>query len=198
MPCLTLYLDCIAGRDLSRRITPAGFSTTKEVEKHIIWKNISDALDFIHRQGVFHHDIKPSNIIYDEKGCKAVLCDFELATMGPHLHYGGTPSYIAPDILLQIERSGPDDIWALGVTMLFVSGLIPLPKHSWVIANIKEFEPNTIDLMKAWLLEIKRTCLRLPKSFSLLRCMLTESRAERITASQLSARLTQSLCLEVS
>lgn len=198
MPCLTLYLDYIVGKDLSKRITPSGFSTTRDVEKHIIWKNMSDALDFIHRQGVIHHDIKPSNIIYDEQGCRAVLCDFESATIGPKLHYGGTPSYVAPDILLQIERSEPDDIWALGITMLFVSGLIPLPRHSWVIADIKEFEPETIDLMKAWLLQVQRTCLRLPKSFSLLRCMLTESRAKRITASQLSAKLTQSLCLEVS
>lgn len=118
--------------------------------------------------------------------------------MGPKLHYGGTPSYISPDILLQIERSKPDDIWALGITMLFVSGLIPLPKHSWIIADIKEFEPKTMSSMRAWLLEIQRTCLRLPKSFSLLQCMLTENRAKRITASQLSTKLAQSLYLEIS
>ena len=82
--------------------------------------------------------------------------------------------------------------------MLFVSGLIPLPKHSWIIADIKEFEPKTMSSMRAWLLEIQRTCLRLPKSFSLLQCMLTENRAKRITASQLSTKLAQSLYLEIS
>ncbi|ODM18125.1 hypothetical protein SI65_05996 [Aspergillus cristatus] len=194
-PLRILYLDYIAGMDLEKRITPSGFSMTTEDQKHIIWTDISSALEFLHREGVIHNDVKPPNIILSEE--KAVLCDFGLATMGPQEHYWGTAPYVSPDILVDEKRSESGDIWALGVTMLFVIGLIPLPKRDWNIKDITNSESRALFSMNRWLQEIRRTCVRIPEKFSLLRRMLTESREERITATQLSESLTHRSHLKV-
>lgn len=120
-----------------------------------IWKNISHALEFVHIHGIVHHDVKPSNILYDGSRKLAVLCDFGLATSGPRLHYGGTLAYVSPNLLNKDDRSASDDMWAFGVTMLFVLGLIPLPQQNWIIADLKEQRPETAGAMVAWQLEIR-------------------------------------------
>lgn len=193
---LTLYIDYIAGRDLEKMVTKSGFARITESQAYTIWQDTTKGLKFLHHHGVIHNDIKPSNILFYEN--RAVLCDFGIATDGSTLHYNGTPSYISPDIMHRKERSRPDDIWALGVTMLFVFRFISLPGHSWTIKKLKKREPKTMLAMDSWLREIRDICQHMPKRFDLLRRMLTESRTKRITASQLSAKLTQSLCLEVS
>lgn len=185
---LTLYIDYIAGRDLCKMVTEDGFSQMTESQGYDILQDAVAGVKYLHERNVVHNDIKPSNILVRPK--RAVLCDFGIATIGPKLHYNGTPSYISPDIMLREKRSAPDDIWALGVTMLFVFGFIPLPGHSWVIKKIEEREPKTILAMTRWKLEIRRICQELPEGFGLLQRMLTENRAERITASELSAKLT--------
>lgn len=81
--------------------------------------------------------------------------------------------------------------------MLFVIGLIPLPKRDWNIKDITNSESRALFSMNRWLQEIRRTCVRIPEKFSLLRRMLTESREERITATQLSESLTHRSHLKV-
>lgn len=188
---LTLYIDYIAGCDLSKMVTEDGFSHMTESEAYAIWLGGGNALEYLHSHGVIHNDIKPSNILLC--GNRAVVCDFGIATIGSKLHYNGTPSYVSPDIMLRENRSEPDDIWALGVTMLFAFGFIPLPGHSWVIKKIEESDLKTLLAMNKWISEIRRICQELPGRFGLLQRMLIEDRAERITASELSASLSASL-----
>ncbi|MBS7809537.1 serine/threonine protein kinase [Roseococcus pinisoli] len=88
----------------------------------------ADALDGLHRQGVVHLDIKPSNILRrgGEDG-PVVLVDFGLsrAAMLPdlmeeefRLPYGTAP-YMAPEQAMGIRGDPASDLFALGVLMYF-------------------------------------------------------------------------------
>lgn len=55
-----------------------------EDECRTVIKRLSDAIAYLHRQGVVHRDIKPENVLLSEESPEDVwnikLCDFGLAT----------------------------------------------------------------------------------------------------------------------
>lgn len=129
---LSLYMEHIEAKDLTSRGHWQNPQTTMftgdRADAERILRDISGALDYIHAQSLVHNDIKPGNIMYNrERG--AVLCDFGMsfdktANQGS---IGGTPYYIGPEYLGQKLRGAPGDVWALGVTMLYVLGKLGLP-----------------------------------------------------------------------
>ena len=85
---------------------------------------ISDALDYIHRNGVVHRDLKPENIMIDASdGIK--LIDFGIAgsagarrlTFGKLSQIAGTPDYMSPEQVKGKRGDGRRDIYALGVML---------------------------------------------------------------------------------
>jgi protein-serine/threonine kinase len=91
------------------------------------------ALSAIHRQGVVHHDLKPSHVFF-RPGGEAALIDFGLACHGqlPDLVEDeadkplGTPAYISPE-QLRARRCDPrSDIFAIGIVLYaMASGRLP-------------------------------------------------------------------------
>ncbi len=96
-------------------------------------RQIASALDYAHRRGVIHRDIKASNIMIDAEG-NAFLTDFGIARMTEtsqgltQTGYAvGTPGYMAPEQGMGSENvDGRADIYSLGV-MLFqmLTGQMP-------------------------------------------------------------------------
>ncbi len=96
---------------------PLGVPRTTEV-----LGSIASALDYAHRQGVLHRDVKPSNILINKEGA-AILGDFGLARMmaptGERLTridmVVGTPEYMSPEQCAGKDASPAADQYSLGV-----------------------------------------------------------------------------------
>jgi len=82
-------------------------------------------LDYAHRKGIVHRDVKPANILVDRDSHLVKVADFGLAVdpEGPRITtvgtVMGTVAYMAPEqIRGQLDQIGPwTDVYALGVTL---------------------------------------------------------------------------------
>lgn len=99
-----------------------------------IGRSIARALDYAHRQGVIHRDVKPQNVLIAKDG-RVVLTDFGLAL---HIDKGsrgevfGTAHYIAPEQARRSADAVPQsDLYALGVILFeMLTGTVPFDDPS--------------------------------------------------------------------
>jgi len=88
-----------------------------------IASQMADALDYAHKQGVVHRDVKPANILLTRSG-RPLLTDFGIAQAlyeaTPLTRPGasiGTPAYMAPEQAEGGSTDGRTDIYALGIVL---------------------------------------------------------------------------------
>ncbi|HTD71375.1 MAG TPA: serine/threonine-protein kinase, partial [Gemmatimonadales bacterium] len=92
---------------------------------------VADALDYAHQHGVIHRDVKPGNIILDERG-RVTVTDFGIAkeiqeaSASASGHLLGTPHYMSPEHYRGTEISGGADQYSLGVVAFqCLAGRVP-------------------------------------------------------------------------
>lgn len=121
-----------------------------------IFKQIGAALDYAHRQGVVHRDVKPSNIMIDSEA-NAWLSDFGIARLvegGQGLTASGaaigTPGYMSPEQGLGTEIDGRADIYSLGVILFkMMTGQLPYSSETamgTIMKHINEPVPSILAL----------------------------------------------------
>jgi serine/threonine protein kinase len=82
--------------------------------------HLCSAIGYLHRQGVLHLDLKPSNIIVTH-GLAKVL-DLSIARPpGPHRGGIGTPGYQSPEQTMGGDLGPAVDVWGLGATLYEVA-----------------------------------------------------------------------------
>jgi eukaryotic-like serine/threonine-protein kinase len=83
-----------------------------------VFERIADGLTHMHKQGVFHADMKPNNLIY-ERGTRVKVLDYGLSWIKgePKNRVQGTPEYMAPETVSHKLINERTDIYNFGATM---------------------------------------------------------------------------------
>jgi tRNA A-37 threonylcarbamoyl transferase component Bud32 len=170
---LYLVMAYVEGGTLSDRID-RGPMPLAEVEQ--LLRQVASALDYAHRHGVIHRDIKPDNILRDTEG-HALLADFGIVKIvegGTNLTgtggLVGTPAYMAPEQGRGEPVSNSADIYSLGVVVYqMITGRQPYQAETpmqIVIKHMNEPVPSlsqTVEGVPAGLeLVIQRVMAKLP------------------------------------
>ena len=133
---------------------------------------IADALDYVHRRGYLHRNIKPRAILQDGGG-RPRLSSFEVAVqragLKSSIEIAGTPHYMAPEQLRKDAKLlGPHtDVWGFGVMLYEVlTGERPFLGAGFqelfqIIPSVSPVAPSAKDpTIPAELNRICLTCLR--------------------------------------
>jgi serine/threonine-protein kinase len=113
--------EYVAGRTLREAMRMGEIGDEDAVE---IAAQVLDALAHAHRMGIVHRDVKPSNILLEDRDENAArLLDFGLAqfdgadTLTAVGDVPGTLAYIAPERLAGADATPESDVWSIGVLL---------------------------------------------------------------------------------
>ena len=138
---LWLSMDFVDGQDAGRLLAhryPAGMPVDVVVS---IITAVASALDYAHRQGLLHRDVKPANIMLthvdDDGEQRILLTDFGIARSVDDISgltrtnmSVGTVAYAAPEQLMGEEIDGRADQYALAATAYHLLTGLQLFPHS--------------------------------------------------------------------
>ncbi len=140
---------------------------------------VASALAHAHERGVIHRDIKPANVLV-ERGGRVLLSDFGIAKayrdptqLGatvnlPHSRLVGTPTYMAPEQVMEKDVGPATDVFALGsLVYALLTGRSPFGDTKDVVNTLRrivDVEYTPVELLaptcpvevRAWV----RSCLQ--------------------------------------
>lgn len=126
-PCIVM--EFVDGPTLSELLKQRGPLPLEQALRILI--SITEALVYVHQNGIVHRDLKTSNVKIDGRG-QVKLLDFGISRAGssPRLTGAGlvigTVEYLAPEQLIGEPASAKSDIWSLGILLYeLLTGSVP-------------------------------------------------------------------------
>ncbi|MDR3211039.1 MAG: protein kinase [Planctomycetota bacterium] len=120
-------MELVKGTSLTQRMASLPLELTM-----MIFMEVADALDYAHKHGIIHRDIKPDNILIGEDGEPKVtdlgiaILDSREAREGGAQKVLGTPHYMSPEQAAGKAITPATDIYSLGATFYHVISGAPL------------------------------------------------------------------------
>jgi serine/threonine protein kinase len=142
-----LYLAAryVRGVSLSERIDSQGVLSVAEALR--LASDLAGALEALHARGLVHRDVKPANVMIDERGA-AALTDFGLArgladtVLTEPGVVVGTVDYLAPELIQGQRADGASDVYALGCLLYeSLAGASPFAGRPFVqtlVAHVRD------------------------------------------------------------
>lgn len=156
---LWIAMDYVHGLDAARllaRRSTGGMPTAQVIR---IVTTVASALDYAHKQGLLHRDVKPANIMLthvddDDDEQRILLTDFGIARRVDDISgltatnmTVGTVAYCAPEQLLGEDVDGRADQYALAATayhLLSGQQLFPHTNPAVVISRHLKYSPPSL------------------------------------------------------
>ena len=114
-----IAMEYVEGKNLKQLVAERTVFTFERVAEII--GQVAEALDYAHRRGIVHRDVKPANVIITPEN-QVKITDFGIAkteksnltTTGQFL---GTPNYMSPEQVTGDAVDGRSDLFSLGVVL---------------------------------------------------------------------------------
>lgn len=125
-----VVIEFVKGGELFAKVAKGRFD---EDTARKYFQQLISAVGFCHSRGIYHRDLKPENLLIDENGHLKVS-DFGLSAATDQIRQDGmlhticgTPSYVAPDILVKKGYDGAKvDVWSCGIILyVLTAGYLP-------------------------------------------------------------------------
>ncbi|MBT1177031.1 protein kinase [Bifidobacterium callimiconis] len=118
-----IVTELIEGKNLREDVLANGKYVAGDLER--LTRKLIDAVSAVHRAGIIHRDIKPTNVMVSRTG--PVLVDFGIAMGEGESHVTrtglvmGTPGFIAPEIIDGAESDETTDWWSTAAVLAFAA-----------------------------------------------------------------------------
>ena len=167
---LFIAMELLEGTDLAHLL--AGETPLTRDQKVRVVVDICRGLDYAHKQGVVHRDVKPANVRVTADWTVKIV-DFGIARLADAANMTqtglvlGTPSYMAPEVLESGRVDYRADMWAVGVILYellsgqrpFESQTIPALIYKVVHESPRPLDARALGLPSA-LVEVATRALR--------------------------------------
>jgi serine/threonine protein kinase len=175
-----LVMALVEGSTLADQLKVGPLTPERTAE---IGAAVSDALAYVHGQGLIHRDVKPANVLISNAG-RVFLADFGIARLVDAAHVTqagdvlGTPAFFAPEQVAGDPVGPPADVYALGLVLLEC------------LTGKREYDGTSLEVAMARLSRPPEIPVGLSGGWrDVLVGMTSRDPATRLSAAQVAARL---------